>query len=405
MGEIATRETEWIEETLVPKIAQRFGLKAENVRCSISFPENCFFISYVCFVDLEFDKSIKTVGRNSEKQLKLVIKKLPLNPLLVKELKLVKQFHNEILFYTKFASGNPRFPRCIHTDNDTTEDSVIVTENLSTQGFSICPQTHNIPTEYIFSAVKEIGKLHAIAYVMKERESERFYNIVSAIQEPRLNPDAEWFDKYVNIIATRPIDWLRRNNYDKEFCNKLEKHLGNGFEEIMLYAKRPVEPIATLCHGDFTRNNIFFRNINGKLESKLFDFALITYSSPAIDLSTFLYLNCSADDRIGKFNEIYRAYHDTVMEHLRDSGIKDLDKYSHDKMLADYKRRAAFGYMIASFFMPVMLGFINVDFETIFRDPLAQVPEVMKAGGEFMTEIFAQMILELKALGSFDHVI
>lgn len=405
MSEIVTKESKWIETTLVPEIVKSIGKSTNDVRCTISFPENCFFMSRVCFLDLNFEKSSnQDDAQSAEETLKLVMKKLPLNPRMVDEMNLAKHFHNEILFYTKFATGKPQFPSCIYTNNDAPEETVIVTENLSSQGYVICSQVYDIPVKYVLSAVREIGRLHAAAYVMREQESERFYSIVSAIKEPRMNADTKWFNKYVNMLATRPIDWLRRNNYDKEFCDKLEKHLGNGFEEILLYAMKPVEPIATLCHGDFTRNNVFFREMNGVLEAKFFDFALITYSSPAVDLSTFLYLHCSAEDRIGKFHEIFRCYHDAVIEHLTQSGIHNLDKYSYEKIQADYRRRAAFGYMIASFFVPVIRNFINVDFDMIFEDPLSMVPEVRKAGGEFLTKIFAEMILELRDLGTFDHV-
>ena len=401
---ITASVTEWVEKKLIPKISKSLGKSNENVISQISVPENSFFISFVCTLDLDYPSEKESSGNDSESTLKLVIKKCPPDPNLADKLYMNRLFHNEILFYKKVARNNSRFPHCVYTEESNFEDTVIVTKNICDDGYEICPEGFDIPTEYVFAAINEIARMHAITYTMKEREPEKFHEVINEIQESRMFA-GEWMQIFVDAIATRPIEWLRKNNCGTEFCDKMEKFLGNGFAEGILPAAKPVEPLATLIHGDFTRNNVFFRKIDGKLEAMLIDFALIRYSSPAIDIATFLYLNCSISDRINQFDNIFKSYHDTLISSLRESDIVNMEKYSYDKFLADYKRRAIFGYLIAIFFAPIIRGCCAVDFENVRKDLNAAARETKLAGGDEMTEFFGKMILELRDTGCLDHLL
>lgn len=394
---------EWIETNVIPELSKTLGKPSDGARFDITIPQDTFFISCVCFLDLTFETDEKKNDENSEVKLRLVVKRPPLDDSLSAHMNSSAQFHNEILFYTRVARGNSRFPRCLLTIEGDWEHTVVVTENMSPRGYEICPDAYDVPVEYVFSAVNEIARFHAMAYVMKAQEPAKFKEVVNDIRESRF-VKGRWLHDFIDIVTSRPVPWLRRNNCDPKFCDKIQRYFDNAFNEIMLPAIDPVEPLATLCHGDFTRNNIFFRRLDGKLEAMIIDFATVGYASPGIDLSTFLYLNCSSADRVAKFNDIFKSYHDTLIGYLRDAGVNDLEKYSYDNMLADYKRVAAFGYVITVFFLPVVRYREDIDLAVVRADHKAGARLAIELGGEFMDEMFGKMVLELRDMGCFDHL-
>jgi Ser/Thr protein kinase RdoA (MazF antagonist) len=90
--------------------------------------------------------------------------------------------------------------------------------------------------------------------------------------------------------------------------NRLE-HAGQYIVEL----KELKEPLAVLCHGDFCRNNIFFRYDSGKpCDAVLFDLQQVKYASPAIDLSLFMYLNTSSEIRNQRWEDLFGEYHMTL---------------------------------------------------------------------------------------------
>ena len=51
----------------------------------------------------------------------------------------------------------------------------------------------------------------------------------------------------------------------------------NGRHYVQYKLRKPVEPLATLCHEDFIRNNVFFKESNDGIEANLIDFGMINY--------------------------------------------------------------------------------------------------------------------------------
>lgn len=397
----------WLEKNVIQKVAEKLEKPSVNMTWKLSVPENSFFLSNVVFVELNFNIVNKlNVKTNNNDIVHLVIKRpgtLMSNELMHS----AALFHNEILFYRQVSRNSEEFPRCLyyHEDLINLDNTVIVTDNIAVKGFDLCSKSYDIPFEYVLAGMQNIGRFHAMGYTMKIRDTREFSKICDDIQESRFIP-GDLFNQFLNVIALRPIEWLRKQNYDSIFVNKMEKHLANAFDNIMMDAIKPVEPLAVLCHGDFTRNNIFFKRSDNNLDSMLIDFAMLRYSSPSTDLSTFLYLSCSNKDRRERFNEIFKAYHDALISYLREQEINNLDKYSYDKMLTDYKRKAMFGYITAIFFIPTLRGLVVVN-EQDFNDfnPQKMGQATKAAGGDTLSKEFADMLLELRDSGCLDHVL
>ncbi|XP_077275371.1 uncharacterized protein LOC143904510 [Temnothorax americanus] len=122
-----------------------------------------------------------------------------------------------------------------------------------------------------------------------------------------------------------------------------------------------------MCHGDFLLSNIFFKaDEGGRYSAMLIDFALIRYSTPIVDLSTYLYNCCWNEEIREKFFDIMRAYHDALMEYLLNAGVQNIEKYSYNTLLDDFRRGALFGFIVVSHFLPTILEYLKP--EAIVQD-------------------------------------
>ncbi|CAL1683462.1 unnamed protein product [Lasius platythorax] len=315
------------------------------------------------------------------------------------------KFHNEILFYCTYARSEENFARCFYADEQSF-DSVIALENINDRGYYPCSWAYDPPLEYILATMREIGRFHAKGYVMKEQQWEKFFDIVKQLHETkyRRNVGKERKD-FFSIPVMRVMDYLRSHNHDAVFCDKMTALFLDAYDKVIVKMVKPVEPLSTLCHGDFTLNNILFKKGDDEqLRAMLIDFADLRYSTPVVDLSTFLCVSCSNELRKNKFFEIMQAYHDELKKYLSDADVWNVEKYSYDTFLDDYRRDAVFGFVIASFFLPMLLGYSKVNLEMMATAGfLEAAKESKQSGGDKMSKILANMLLHLRDLGCLEN--
>ncbi|XP_018400882.1 PREDICTED: uncharacterized protein LOC108778254 [Cyphomyrmex costatus] len=319
------------------------------------------------------------------------------------------QFHNEIIFYSMYAQPNENFAKCFYVDERPPADSVIALENVNGQGYYSCawPCKFDTPLEYTLAAMREIGRFHGKGYAMKELQREKFFAIVEQLREIKYD---RMLNKknilFLNLTATRAVEYLRNQGYDTAFCDKTEALLSNAFDEVMMKTVESREPLSTLCHGDFTLDNILFKMENdGQYRALLIDFAFFRYTTPVVDLSTYLCLSCSNEVRKDKFFEIMRAYHDALKEYLLEADIWDSKKYSYDALLDDYKRGSLFGFVIASYYLPILMGYVkkrNIKRIEEFESEEAAIQN-KQLGGDKISKILADMLLHLRDLGCLQY--
>lgn len=393
----------WIDKVM-PKIIENLGTDVDKARYELSKSIN-LIMSIIYYVHLQFEN--KTNGQNEE--LFMVLKR-PKQEMIQLD-RIDFQFHNEILFYQMYIRPDEMhfYARCFYIDEQPTPgDSVIALENVNKRGYYSCPYVYNIPLEYTLAGMRELARFHGKGYVMKELQREKFFDIVARLQEVRYVRIGNIYEIHFNIKATRAVEYLRRQGHDTVFCDKMEALLSNGFEEVMMKTVMPLEPLSTLCHGDPTLDNILFKaEEDGQYRAMLIDFALIRYSTPVVDLSTYLCFCCSNEVRKEKFPEIMRVYHDALKEYLLDAGIQDTEKYSYNALLDDFRKGALSGFILLSFFLPLILGYQKpekVIQETLHLGVLESAKK-QKYVGDKVCKILADTLLHLRDLGCLKHVL
>lgn len=389
-------------DPLVNRIVANLGKDFDDVRYEVSVPENSFFISNLYFLN------INSNAKDTDKRgtVNVVLKKPPVMPSVRDVMRTNEQFHNEILFYQRYAKHHEEFPRCVLAEDKPPSDSAIVLENVILQrGYDVSKWKHDIPVEYTMAAFREIARFHGKAYAAKEQRGEEFFDFVNDLQEVRYYPGSILKVVY-DETASRSVGYLRERGYDRGFCDKLEDKLRSTYDDLIMKYVQPEEPLATLCHGDFTVNNTLFKKEkNGEIKCMFIDFALTRYGSPVLDLSTFLCLHCAKQIDKSMLEKVLREYHDSLTRCLEENGV-DCEKYPYEVLREDYKRKGLFGFFIATFFLPTVMGHSDGGPEKLFKMDLKDWgPVLREQGGDECSEIMANMLLGLKEFGCLDDLL
>jgi hypothetical protein len=170
----------------------------------------------------------------------------------------------------------------------------------------------------------------------------------------------------------------------------------------------PKEPLAVLCHGDFCRNNILFRYYSGKpCDAILFDFQMVKYASPVIDLSLFMYMNTSSELRTKHWDDLFGEYHATLtgtLAHILGCSVEDLlPDYGFEDFQKEFVEHGFYGYMICSFFLGQMMvdRKDRPDRATLFEKGLDEMGSVyIGYGGESASRCLADILKHLASLGA-----
>lgn len=394
----------WLDP-LVDKITTNLGKNFNDIRYEVSTPNDSFFVSSLFFVNIVSNSTTNNDDQEKETSNSVVIK-VPSSLSNLREImRLNEQFHNEILFYNMYAKYYDQLPRCVYVEQDDSSNLAIVLENVITQrGYNLCKWKNDIPLIYTIAAFQEIARFHAKAYTVKKNHKEEFFDFVRSIQEVRFYPGT-MMKVIFNETATRWLDYLRKQGHDKQFCDKLEARLENTFEDLILKFVEVEEPLATLCHGDFTINNTLFKNENGKLKTMFIDFALIRYGSPILDLSTFICLHCAKDVDKNMLDNVLKAYHDSLIQCLKENDM-DCEQYPFEAFYEDYKKKGLFGFFIAAFFLPMVMGKSDKALEDFNEMDMSEwIKTLHHLGGDEINEILANMLLKLNEFGCLNYVL
>ncbi|KAJ8669698.1 hypothetical protein QAD02_000957 [Eretmocerus hayati] len=393
----------WLKEHLIPRLADIFQVECSinKVECSIAQPRGSFYLSDLFFADIRFPGKLCKV-----------LVKLPPQDQKIRQVQNYNHlFGNEILFYEQLADGVNR-PECYISGDDPVFEKVLVLENICSRGYFVSPKKVNVQLDYVMAGLRAIANFHACTYAMKEKTPGKFHKIVKKIVNTRYNnpPLNESFVSNLHNRLRRVTRALsRRNDCEVDFIHKISSILEDCFTQVMLKTVQPVEPLATIVHGDCTINNVMFRKSIEKgrgemLEAMLIDFALMIYSSPAIDISTFIYLSCSREDIKKNTEKFIKIYHDCLRNDMENRGVWKPEKYSFKVFWEDYKKRAIFGYVMGAFFLAIMTEF-EKDNSVLGADETVSTEINLNGGGETLTESLVDMLFDMYEAGFLDDFV
>ncbi|KAJ4016107.1 Ecdysteroid Kinase 27 [Neodiprion lecontei] len=377
--------TEMVHDRCFCERGSREFVEVDSIRAEpLSFPDKIPVSEiYAAEVGVRFSGELQ--------KFPVVIKLLPKAAEVTNALEL---FQNEELFYSKIVAkiGTPNFAKCYAADMGRYGDPAIVLENLKVQGYREVER--KLDEEHLKVWIKALGMFHGKGLKLKSENPSEFREFHAKLLEATFNEENIRTDmpNGNDILKTAPFRGLKYLKSlpqpDLEFVEKIETRLGRNPYEITRDLATEVSEFSTLCHGGLSRKNLLFKyDEQGKpIDVRIIDWQTTRYCPPGIDLGPIIFTNLDADDRLSKVNRLLDVYFDAVEAELPTVSRKDLRRDVVSKLL--------FAYNVASFHVP------NVDKDLITLEQF--VEGVCSLGGEDADEELASILLDLKALGTFD---
>lgn len=146
-----------------------------------------------------------------------------------------------------------------------------------------------------------------------------------------LTLNTEWNIKQKTTLQRAGLSVAKyQPQLDKELVKKFQ-HLTYSYKEYGKQRVEPREPFATICHGDYLRNNVAYRyntdNSGTPLAIMMFDYQTVRLSSPMIDLSVFLALSLFEDVRYQHFDSLFDEYCNALTDSYKQHSSEPLPQY------------------------------------------------------------------------------
>lgn len=383
-----------------------FGDKVKLQQCEFdnSNQGDDHFASVAVFVKLRFRKTKIVPESVDSADFRLVMKMQNKEQYVRDLLGTDVQFYNEVIMYKDilpFLNVNNEIDSIFSkfyygkaTLNSEPEKDCVITEDLREYGYKLTDEKLFLDYDHCVLALRKLAKLHALSYYHKQNNRSEFFEKVDKIQEARWSLEQrDDLNRFLTITIERGFIPLLEN---EEYIGVLEE-LANKMEEPYKFVKNhilvPNEPISVICHGDFCRNNMLFKyNENGKpIDVKFFDVATVRYASPVIDISFFLALNMTSDVRLKHWDDLLSAYHDALATTVPGVRVPTLDDIKEEM-----RAKAVYGYILCSFFVPMMVSERKVEFVKFAYMSQEEIDHMTRTnGGQQATDLIVAILKDL----------
>lgn len=236
-------------------------------------------------------------------------------------------FRKEVALYTtvfpEVLDGVDK--RCIPECFLGLEDDVIVLEDMAHSGYEMTDKFKPFDLEHCKVLMKTLARFHAKSLIFEELCQKNLHDEFSHCMQETLWPLKDgrakaMFDAAVKGIVSM-IDLMPQLNEDqrREFRAKVIDLSAGHAGKLSPSVKHK----NVLCHGDLWANNILFKYDSDEkpVECCLIDFQLARYNPPAHDILCFLQFTTTRKLREEHSEELFRVYHESMAEALRESNL------------------------------------------------------------------------------------
>lgn len=198
-------------------------------------------------------------------------------------------------------------------------DAALAISDFSVDGFSMSKSFVNLSLDHILVSMKAIGNFHGAAFALKHNNPSQMDALRSELIDARFKQEPT-FNVVLKNALKRAINSFHKSAYSesvtKAFLKDFETLFGDELDRFLPAKFEVHEPLAVICHGDFLRNNIAFRyDSDGRAtDAMIFDWQTVRYGSPMLDVCTFMAMSTGFAVRQQHFDQIFRTYHDAVVE-------------------------------------------------------------------------------------------
>lgn len=310
-------------------------------------------------------------------QLSLICKLKPANATRQENFQTDLVFDREVMMYNvilpalaKFqrdkgigeSNGLSAYPKCYLATNETTS-AVIIMENMRASGHVMWDKKQPLKFDNARLLIEQLAAMHGISVAIRDQHPEIF---------------AQWQklpDIFAEMAKTKAIQRMFTSAYDRAIgLSTDQRHI-----DIFTALKKDWKPINERCmdenvlgahsvliHGDCWNNNMMYKtNVVNSQSVCLVDWQLSRISSPAVDLSYFLFSSTEKKFRDQHLDELIRLYYDRFAEIIQRCGSDPLKLYTFNDLQAQMRSHSVYGVLTAPILISIMVAdpeqLVNLD--------------------------------------------
>ncbi|KAG5668326.1 hypothetical protein PVAND_016270 [Polypedilum vanderplanki] len=328
----------------------------------------------------------------------LIIKTSPKNVGRRKTFRSADFFRNEIKFYeiivkifyefqsTKENLKSPfkEIHPCLLSFLDGTNDFLIL-ENLNDCGYFSSPRQKPMALNLSRLIMQTLGRFHGMSFIIRDQDPELFKELSTVLEETyHSNRFKTWHGNFIDIQTDIALDALSKIYGGTEIEARGKKFLTESslFDKMVSYIEARNQ-YTVISHGDCWTPNFLFKTIkhDGKdvvVKAKMIDFQLARVSSPAIDISFFIYCCTNEELRAQHYDDLLKAYHDSLSEIIKDFGSNPEKLFPFSALESELQKYARYGVAISIEAIPfsVMDDSETANFNLIKGDEAVPITDI-----------------------------
>ncbi|KAJ8667653.1 hypothetical protein QAD02_009316 [Eretmocerus hayati] len=238
--------------------------------------------------------------------------------------------------------SEPWIPQCFLVKN-----GILVMEDLKVQGFESIKGS-NFGIDYWKSAMEALARFHVSSILLEERIQKPLSDLHPGLFEEIVFVDDNGLSWRWLLAGIEIAEIIAQNlNLDPTFIAKAYN--------LTLERIRPSKKdLNVFCHSDLWYNNMMFKKNNEQVECRLVDFQMTAYTSYAIDLLQFMYMNIDGDLKNKYEKELMKVYHSKLVQELEKHEYQG-QIVSFEKILKDADEKRICGLVAAVQLFPIAL--------------------------------------------------
>lgn len=364
--------------------SERQDLQVTKVKVKDGAEFGRHFCSEVHAVDV----TAKLRGGDSTEVFQLIIKSQPVNEDTRKFLQPNRTFEKEVQMYASVFVAMANFvksqgiihnnfheseivdiPKCYYTRwslENNVKDDMIIMENLIPKGFVFIDQGWvgeggEQQEAHVDLTVKEVAKLHAISFCMKEGNCENLFERFPTLREDSLyrSDTYEFTNRTFTPILASLAELIRctpryADNY--EWFVELAKN----FHSVQTQMVQPCDQFGVICHGDLWWSNILFRYTEPQEERpasptsvKFIDFQSARISSLATDLLSFAFTSLSSSSRRTRLPALLQLYHSTFVAAAKSLNFAG-ELFTLEELEEEFEDKILFGFLEGIWYLDII---------------------------------------------------
>jgi aminoglycoside/choline kinase family phosphotransferase len=267
------------------------------------------------------------------------------------------------------------------------ENDFVVLDDLGKYGYSTTTRQSGLSFELCAKFLECLGRLHGLSLAFRSQKPEEFEELTKYVEETyyaaRLKP---WYNEFIGIQQNIARDAVGKEYPGTEYEEKLEQLFAGDLYDKMVELTHTRTKYAVFNHGDcWTPNFLLKYEKDGDVSSdngRIIDFQLARYSSPALDISFFIYSCTRQDLRESHYDQLLQAYYTSAAAMIRGLGSNPDEIFPFTALQSEMKTFARFG---------VGMGIESIPFSLLNDEDTADLDSIQ---GEEMVPITKLWILK-----------